>query len=520
MQYLLIGKNSNSIPVAARPNSATQIPYSIIDPQGMFRPNNGVSYSLGDTACATEVSLCSDTDEFATNSMDANFYSQNSIMSLDGLFSPISHYPTPYSSTFSMAKYTRSKCPICKGQGVLTQVIMDPRSIDSAVAMNSTIQSIQNSMKTSYSQPCQFCSPDVDKQTENSESASQSYTMPPYIIAEGDDDTVVDSRFENLAGIANKINKFNLNPIVTNGGEFSVYNGRQPNDGCVHSIEAVGFGMFPPGANGDIKGGASSSTENYTELDLNYLTGKYQQNQRFMGLRGPVVVHGWGYDQEGYPVPNASGEPLTDANGNPMYDANNNPLYKNQVLQSDGSYSAPYKEKSFYKGWAAQPTTWPVGPIDLRWDDKAGVWTVGGTYREIWVTLEFDLADSTPVRGTIEDDISSADPLPDGFRKLVFVKDPTGMFKAPRGASLYCSYNTDNGFYEPKYNQPFITTGQITSASTANIDNTFTLKYSKAGISETYEGQIFRNPLSLPVTAGRRGMFTFIDGSWNLMNIG
>jgi hypothetical protein len=39
-------------------------------------------------------------------------------------------------------------------------------------------------------------------------------------------------------------------------------------------------------------------------------------------------------------------------------------------------------------------------------------------------------------------------------------------------------------------------------------------------VFETYEGQIFKNPLSLPVVAGRRGMFTFIDGSWNLMNVG
>jgi hypothetical protein len=519
MEYLLIGKNSNTLPVRANISSPLQIPDSIIDPQGMFRPNNGISYTLGDAECVTQVTLCSDREEFAINTLQASDYSQNSIMSLDGLFSPVSHYPTNYSSTFSMTKYTRSKCPICKGRGVLDQVINDPKGIDDNF-INNNLQSIQGSIKKTYSELCQFCSPDEDKETENSESATQSYSMPPYIVAEGDDDTVIDSRFDALTGTSNKINKFNLNPVVTNGGEFSIYNGRQPNDNCNHSIEAVGFGMFPPGENGDIRGSVSSDSQNYTELDLNYLTGKYQQNQRFMGLRGPVVVHGWGYDQEGYPVPNASGEPLTDTNGDPMYDDNDSPLYKNQVLQTDGSYSEPYKEKAFYKGWAAQPTTWPVGPIDLRWDDKAGVWTIGGNYKDIWVTLEVDLADGTPVRGTIEDDLSSADPLPEGFRKLVFVKDPTGMFRAPRGAALYCSYNTNNGFYEPKYNQPFITTGKITSASTADIDNTFTLKYSKAGISETYEGQIFRNPLSLPITAGRKGMFTFIDGSWNLMNIG
>ena len=516
---LFIGKNSNTIPVSKRPTSTSQLPDMLVDPQGMFRPNNGVAYNSSDARCNIEMNACSNDDKYASDTLSSTEYLQSSIMSLDGLFSPVSHYPTPYSSTFSMAKYTRSKCPMCKGKGVLELVINDVRQINEG-APNQDIQSIQNSMKRPYKEDCKFCSKDKDKETEQSYSASQSYTMPPFIVSEGDDVQVLDSRFEDLAGTTNKINKFNLTPIVTAGGEFGVINARQPSDGCVHSIEAVAFGVSPPGPNGDVRGVYSSDTANYSELDANYLTGKYQNNQRFIGLRGPVVVHGWGYDQEGYPVPNASGEPLLLSNGKQARDQNNNLLYRNQVRQSDGSYSEPYKEKAFYKGWASQPTTWPVGPIDLRWDDKAGVWTIGGNYKDIWVTLEYDLASSTPVRGTIEDDISSADPLPEGFRKLVFVKDPTGMFRAPRGAALYCSYNTDNGFYEPKYNQPFITTGKISSSSTAEIDNTYTLKYSKAGVFETYEGQIFKNPLSLPVVAGRKGMFTFIDGSWNLMNVG
>tara|TARA_B100000902_G_scaffold400060_1_gene475382 strand:+ start:21922 stop:23472 length:1551 start_codon:yes stop_codon:yes gene_type:complete len=512
---LFIGKNCNTTPVSKKPTSPSQIPYAMIDPQGMFRPNNGVSYNNLDVRCSTEVNVCSVDDKFATETLVPQEYSQNSIMSLDGLFSPISFYPTPYASTFNLAKYTRSKCPMCKGKGILQIVINDPRKMTEEVTANQNVQSAQNALRTPYKQACQFCSPDADKTTEQTYSASQSYTMPPYIVSDGNDGSIIDSRFTALAGTTNKINKFNLNPVVTNGGEFSIPNARQPTDGCVHSIEAVGFGTQPPNANQDVRGVYSSDTSNYSEME-----GKFQSNQRFIGLRGPVMVHGWGYDQEGYPVPNASGEPMVDGNGTPMYDGNKNPLYKNQVLQNDGSYSAPYKEKSFYKGWASQPTTWPVGPIDLRWDDKACVWTIGGNYKDIWVTLENDLATSEPVRGTIEDDISSADPLPDGFRKLVFVKDPTGMFKAPRGAALFCSYNTDNGFYEPKYNQPFIAIGKITSASTADIENTFTLKYSKAGIFETYEGQIYKNPLSLPVVAGRKGMFTFINGAWSLMNIG
>ena len=102
----------------------------------------------------------------------------------------------------------------------------------------------------------------------------------------------------------------------------------------------------------------------------------------------------------------------------------------------------------------------------------------------------------------------------------MFVKDPTGLFRAPRGAALYCKYNTDNGFYEPIYNQPFITTGKTTSATVADIDNTYTLKYAKSNIVEPYQGQVFKNPLGLPVVANRKAIFSYIDGSWTLTNIG
>ena len=82
--------------------------------------------------------------------------------------------------------------------------------------------------------------------------------------------------------------------------------------------------------------------------------------------------------------------------------------------------------------------------------------------------------------------------MPDGYRRLVFVKDPTGLFRAPRGAALYCKYNTDNGFYEPIYNQPFITTGKTTSATVADIDNTYTLKYAKSNIVEPYQDKYLK----------------------------
>ena len=61
-----------------------------------------------------------------------------------------------------------------------------------------------------------------------------------------------------------------------------------------------------------------------------------QTNLRGAALRGPLVLHSWGYDTNGQPVP---GSPTT-----------------------------------FNSGWLGNPSSWPIGPIDLRWDRRRGVW--------------------------------------------------------------------------------------------------------------------------------------------------
>lgn len=181
--------------------------------------------------------------------------------------------------------------------------------------------------------------------------------------------------------------------------------------------------------------------------------------------------------------------------------------------------SKPYKEKTFYKGWASTPTTWPVGPIDLRFDEKSGMWTMAGQYKNVWVTIETDLTNQNPVRGVIEEDTdSSIELLPDGYRRVVYVKDPVGLLKAPRGAPIYCRYNEQNGFYEPIYNQPFTAVGTIRSSSIADIENTFTIAYAKNGVISTYDGTTFVNPLSLNTVAGNKGIFNYIAGKWTLVN--
>ena len=238
----------------------------------------------------------------------------------------------------------------------------------------------------------------------------------------------------------------------------------------------------------------------------NYDSGDAQLNQRFFGLRGPLVVHGWGYDKEGYPVPNGSGE-LKQLNGEWVSIT--------QSLDSEGVLSKPYKLNRFYKGWGQSPGSWPVGPVDLRWDNEAGVWTVGSTYKNVWVTIEIDLAGTQPTRGTIYEDVAEA--LPGGMRKLVFIRDTSGSFAAPRGANIYCQYDPDSGYYIPLYNQSLVAYGVMESPSSVKIYQSYMKNYNKDNPT-TYIAT-FSNPLALETEASKPGLFTYINGEWILQSV-
>ena len=82
----------------------------------------------------------------------------------------------------------------------------------------------------------------------------------------------------------------------------------------------------------------------------------YTEDYRFLALRGPLMLQSWGYDTQGYPVPNAGGNTT-------RYDDVTN---------------------EFATNWLQKPQTWPVAPVDLRFDRRRGVWTTPpafGLYR-------------------------------------------------------------------------------------------------------------------------------------------
>ena len=132
-----------------------------------------------------------------------------------------------------------------------------------------------------------------------------------------------------------------------------------------HDIEMVARGTT--GAfNNSLDSGYLGIQDN---VAINY-TGDY----RYMTMRGPLVVQGWGYDLMGKPIPN-SGE------STPYYPPGGGSATSGSA--HSGNHRTDYNMLSdqFYPDWLGKPETWPTAPVDLRYDRRRGVWTVPNDFR-------------------------------------------------------------------------------------------------------------------------------------------
>jgi hypothetical protein len=283
-------------------------------------------------------------------------YGLQSVMSLDGIFSPVSFYPTLKNSTFSLGLYNTKLCPFCKKSKTISTDFATYNT--SSIAIESGIQIF-----------CSKCGRLNDNLIDNLSSTATTTagtqsieTLPPYIVSSGTDISILQN-FKLLAGtsaaattttsaqsnntgggagVSIPINMATLNPIVVPYGNLSNtniqnYSGEHPEgvhsginklggysgisrkfvDRCRHSIEIVGRGAVKPkildmhtNMQKSLVQGYNSDFYNEDLLLADKLgSGTYVNNQRFIGLKGPIVMHSWGYDLEGYPIPNAADEP-------------------------------------------------------------------------------------------------------------------------------------------------------------------------------------------------------------------
>ncbi len=90
------------------------------------------------------------------------------------------------------------------------------------------------------------------------------------------------------------------------------------------------------------------------------LDDSYTADYRGFALKGPLLIHQWGFDLQGKPIPNANDSESSAEVGN----------FRLNTLSD-----------SFLSGYLRKPNTWPVAPLDLRFDRNRGVWTAAQPYR-------------------------------------------------------------------------------------------------------------------------------------------
>lgn len=135
-----------------------------------------------------------------------------------------------------------------------------------------------------------------------------------------------------------------IDPFVGKGS--TLINDDRANGVTHHDIKIMNSDNIPSGSTGSMSLPADDfAGNNPYDGDPNY---------RFTALRGPLVISGWGYDLQGKPIPN-------DADGS------------NAAL---GDFSQEALKDKFLAQWLEKPETWPVGPVDLRFDRRRGVWTL------------------------------------------------------------------------------------------------------------------------------------------------
>ena len=168
-------------------------------------------------------------------------------------------------------------------------------------------------------------------------------------------------------GEAGQLNQYNfdvditnLDP-VTNPTSTLITNKNDNMHG--HDVSVLARGTTPPTDHMGLR-------EQYWADSTGTDNADYQSNYRYIALRGPVMIKGWGYDTDGFPIPNK-----VDVEAN----------------AKDGTFSELSLQNKFMDDFLQKPQAWPVAPLDVRYDRDRAVWTIP-QYRDIVVELKEDIA--------------------------------------------------------------------------------------------------------------------------------
>lgn len=186
-------------------------------------------------------------------------------------------------------------------------------------------------------------------------------------------------------------------------------------------------------------GGASS--------DQNLINrGSVPSDLRPMALRGPLIIQGWGYDLNGKPIPNEQDD---------------------EDAARGGEFVSSQLKDEFLDKWTEKRETWPVAPVDLRYDRTRKVWTVPSTFRIIQ-------AKATESDGVPAGNSGEAQPLniekvykSDGTEveePKITVTNPSWNANIESGKSFFAFYDTKDCTY-----YPLAASGGVSSGSGVKI---------------------------------------------------
>lgn len=192
--------------------------------------------------------------------------------------------------------------------------------------------------------------------------------LPRYVTPSGDGSDLSLSRgahpiFTGYESYKQVINTDYLNPFSnpTSKKRSSINDRHEGDQG--HDIDIIARGTlddFDQGGDSLIMPSDSGGYADASRAD-------YYDDYRMLALRGPMLLHGWGYDTDGKPIPNAA---------DVEEDAVAGKFVKNNL-----------KDK-FMTDFMRKSHTWPVAPIDLRYDRSRGVWTSSQPRRQLCALLK------------------------------------------------------------------------------------------------------------------------------------
>jgi len=160
-------------------------------------------------------------------------------------------------------------------------------------------------------------------------------------------------------------------------------------------------------------------------------SGDYQDDYRMFATRGPILMQAWGYDLDGFPVPNKAD---TYANA------------------STGTFTSSNLECKFLDDHLRQPQTWPVAPIDLRYDRDRAVWVSPPAYTLVHGILQEDLCPGGSALCHLTDNTTRYDCSGNPFDAAFYVDNLIGV-TACSGDTIMADYDAEDCSYNI-VNQP------------------------------------------------------------------